>query len=280
MMNAIKRINILKLFKPSHPDGEIKQGKKNNDNNKNNRNDIDHWTANYFQLAGSWADDIYTRTVLSRNRWRATSLYVLVPLSFLLLVCLSFLIPAQHLEPLLVNHYPHGYVTVTPTTTPATPRNQAQIESDIVRYVNNRLSYSAYTYEEQYSLVNLLSSHSVAQQYEQSQSSHNKKAPINTLGTQGFRTVHIDSVLFLDNINLNNAEKQIKGHQNVAQIDFTITDHPSRDRQPVTTTLTALISWAYRGTPANPENAWRNWDGFSVTHFVVQPRNVEQTAHS
>ncbi len=72
-------------------------------------------SESYFQQARSWADDIYTSVITSRNRWRALCLYVLLPITFLFLVMIGFLIPIQHIQPFLINHYENGLVTVEST---------------------------------------------------------------------------------------------------------------------------------------------------------------------
>lgn len=153
-------------------------------------------SESYFQQARSWADDIYTSVITSRNRWRALCLYVLLPITFLFLVMISFLIPIQHIQPFLVHHYENGLVTVESTGISHRPKNRAEIESDIVRYVVNRESYSAASYPEQYSLVNLLSENSVSDEYVKAQSSQNKESPINTLGKKDIVMCKFQALFF------------------------------------------------------------------------------------
>lgn len=230
---------------------------------------------NYFSQATHWSDDLYATTIASRNRWRAVSLYGLTPAIFLLLMSITLLIPTQHLAPLLINHWPDGQVTVVPLKQPHPPKSGAQVQSDIVRYVINRESYSAYSYQYQYQLVTLLSDNSVATQYIKTQQSSNPHAPINVLGDKGSRQVHVTSVLFLDTATDNQPNHGIDHHHNLAEVNFTITNHKANGLTN-TVPLTALIAWTYRGTPANPADAWKNWDGFSVTHYQVQQRNLKE----
>lgn len=238
-------------------------------NNESSTNLPEFGPGSYFQLSRSWADDFYTSTVTSRNRWRAMTLYILLPGAFLLLVLMGFLIPTQHLEPLLINHYDDGLVTVEPMNNPHAPKNRAEVESDIVRYVVNRESYSAVSYQEQYSLVNLLSENSIADEYVNAQSSKNKNSPINTLGDKGYRSVQILSVLFLDNV-----KESVGDHHNLAQVNFTIINHDKVTGNTQSIPATAIISWEYRAKPQNPEEAWQNWDGFVVTHYEIQQQTV------
>lgn len=225
----------------------------------------------YFQVARSWADDFYTSSIISRNRWRAMSLYVLLPFSFLLLGMVLFLIPIQHLEPLIIHHYDNGLVTVEPANSAQAPKNRAEVESDIVRYVVNRESFSDTSYREQYSLVNLLSGNSVSDEYVKDQSSQNKNSPINTLGDKGYRSVQILSVLFLDK-----ESETAKSHHNLAQVNFVAINHDKATGNTESIPMSAIISWDYRQRSKNPEEAWQNWDGFVVTHYEVQQQSVQR----
>jgi len=209
------------------------------------------------------------------NTCRALSLFVLLPLVVLLLLCVLTLTPLQHLEPIIVHHYENGLVSVTAERNKKLVINAGQIESDLVRYVINRESYSPAAYPTQYSLTNLLSDSGISAQYRRIQSSNNKNAPINLLGKRILRTVHIESVLFLNNASDSLSKKEQLGSQhNLAQVSFSIIDRNKATGAKQKTPLIVLISWRYRGRPKNPNEAWRNWSGFTVTHYDVQQRNV------
>lgn len=240
-------------------------------NNKTQDNTSKTQNTNaYFKMSGSWADDFYTSSVTSRNRWRAMSLYVLLPFTFLLLAMVLCLIPVQHLEPLIIHHYDNGLVTVEPANSAQAPKNRAEVESDIVRYVINRESYSDASYREQYSLVNLLSGNSVSDEYAKDQSSQNKNSPINTLGDKGYRSVQILNVLFLDKV----SEHSV-AHHNLAQVNFVVINHDKSTGNTESIPMSAIISWDYQKRSQNPEEAWQNWDGFMVTHYEVQKQSVQ-----
>ncbi len=230
-------------------------------------------TTSYFVEARSWADDIYTAAIISRNRYKF-AFYLSIGLAVLLTIAIDSLVPLQHMEPLLVNHYQDGRVSVQPIKQPYAPTNPAQVESEIVRYVINRESFDPTSYDTQYSLVNLLSSNFVAKAYRHTQSSARASSPINRLGTHGFRTVHVDSVIFLDTELNNNDKANTKHHHNLAQVNFSITDHDRNSALQKSKAFTALVSWQYRGMPSDPGDQWRNWDGFTVTRFTKQQRNV------
>lgn len=230
--------------------------------------------THYFVEARSWADDLYTSAIISRNRYKY-AFFIAMGFSVLLAIAMDGLIPLQHMEPLLINHYQDGRTSVLPMKQPYAPLNQAEVESDIVRYLINRESYDPSSYDTQYSLIHLLSDNEVSREYREVQSTSDPHSPINTLGDRGFRTVHVDNVIFLDSV-LNNKNKPSsqQTHNNLAQIDFTITDHVNNSAIRKTKALTALMAWRYEGTPEDPEDRWRNWNGFTVTRYTVEQRNI------
>lgn len=229
---------------------------------------------NYFTQARSWADDIYTAAVISRNRYQMAffSAMVLAGLSILALIVL---IPLQHSELLLVNHYPDGRVLVEPLHEPYAPSNPSQVESELIHYVVNRESFAESSYKEQYSLINLMSNNDVAQQYRDAQSSNNPESPIIALRRDGLRTVHVESVIFIDSVLKNKGKPPSKQtHTNLAEVNFTVSDQSKNSTLIKTHALTVLISWTYRGTPKDPGDRWRNWNGFTVTRYSVEQRNL------
>lgn len=225
----------------------------------------------YFTRATSWADDAYTATVVSRNRYQL-AFFVAMSLAVLLTIALDVLLPLQHLEPLLIHHYQDGRLDVEPITQGAAPVNRAQVESDLVRYVINRERYDPTSYDQQYALITLLSSRQVAKVYIKAQAASNPTSLIATLGTTGARRVHIDSVVFLDSAK-GPSTRGAGGHHDLAQVNFAVRDEvDAQVGKPVA--YTALIAWAYQGMPHAPSARWRNWDGLSVTRYSVMQRNV------
>lgn len=228
----------------------------------------------YFIEARSWADDLYTRAIVTKNRYKL-AFYVMAGVTVLLSIAINGLVPLQHLSPLLVEHYEDGHVTVKPLNDLAKPSSPEQTKSDLVRYVTNRESYHPTSYNAQYSLVDLLSGNDVAITYHRTQSSHNPQAPINQLGSQGYRTVHIESVVFMDADNQNDGKPAAsRTHHNTAEVYFTITDHQRGSAKTHTIPMLAVMSWDYQGMPDNQEDAWRNWNGFTVTHYQVAQRSL------
>lgn len=229
----------------------------------------------YFEQAKSWADDMYTSAIASRNRYK-TAFYWAAAIASCLALAIMMLVPLQHTELVIVHQADNGVVWVEPSSQEYKPENSAQVESELVRYVINRESYSAASYDEQYSLVTLLSGEEPAKDYMDEQSLNNKYSPINVLGKKGARSVHIENVVFLDSpVTKKSAKKDRKEHKNLAQVNFLVTEHTITGKQ-VSIPLTAIIAWQYKGTPHNPADMWRNFNGFTVTGYVLQQRNLKR----
>lgn len=218
----------------------------------------------FFQTARNWADDIYVEAIASRNRYRFAFLWSLFIIS-LFLVCFIVLLPLQHTQLVLVHHVDDGTVWVELLKNQTLKPTHAQIESDIVRYVVNRESYSVSAYDHQYALVNLLSSKSVAQAYQQSQTASNPDSPISRFKRRVVRHVHVQNIIFL---------KSDPKHP-LAQVNFRVIDHDHFTGRNKKQSMLALVSWRYWGIAKDPESRWMNWDGFKVSHYSVQQRHID-----
>jgi type IV secretion system protein VirB8 len=228
----------------------------------------------YFTQAASWADDIYTASISRANRYKI-AFYISLAAICLLAFTIMLMMPLEKTDLVVVHQSDDGVVWVEPAKQPYAPENRAQTESELVNYVINRESYSSYSFHAQYSLVNITSSDAIAKEYDEEQSSHNPKSPINTFGKNAEKVVHVNNVVFMDNIKLNSDNGNKISHQNLAQVNFTVTIKNNSGVIESTTPLTALINWTYRGVPNNPDIRWQNWNGFTVTHYSLQQRSEE-----
>ena len=220
--------------------------------------------SDYFQHANSWADDIYTAMITSRNRYQL-AFFACLLLCALLTVCLIILIPTQHTELVVVHEGDSGYVWLSTTQQDAKlPSNWARSKAEIAHYIITRESYDPLLYGYQSNEVKLLSSPQVLNEYEISQDNSNKLAAINLLGSKGYRTVTVNNVL-----SLNDFQKGKK--VNLAQVDFVIVDHLFGDTQTIKTPYTALVSWQYNHLPTDSQKMLSNWDGFQITKYIIQP---------
>lgn len=228
--------------------------------------------AGYFTRASGWADDIYTVTVASRNRYKM-AFFAAMGLSAMLTFAVMVLAPMQQVELEIVHQGPSGNAWVSLTKTNQTfTQSWARSQSEIAHYVRTRESYDPILYANQTKEVALLSSQAVYAQYELSQSSTNSSAGINALGAKGYRTIIINNVMQLDS-----TSKNINGrgnHVNLAQVNFVMVDHLFGQSRTIKIPYMALVSWTYNGVPKTPDKLLRDWDGFSITKYTVQPINV------
>lgn len=229
----------------------------------------------YFEEACSWADDRLCGLEASRNRYRLAFIGI-TTLSISLTVAIVTMMPLKKTEPLLIHHYDNGITTAERLTQEIAPLTKAQIESDLVRYVTHRESFDTTSYRAQFELIHLLSSGAVADAYEKTQRKSNPDSPLNRLGTQMSRSVHVYNISFIDEERLNDKEKsgRRRNHHDLAEVVFSYTDKDKTSGAEVEHHFTALISWRYTGVPASPAARWNNWNGFEVTRYSIQQRNV------
>ena len=228
--------------------------------------------TDYFSKAASWADDTFGALEQSRNRYQL-AFVLAMGVNVVALMAVCALANMQTLVPMMVHHYDHGVTTVEPLTHTNAPLNKAQIESDLAHYLTHRESYDISSYRTQFDLVSLLSSETVATEYAREQDRNVKDSPIQTLGATHMRDVHIYSINFLDNVS-KNADVGEKNHQNLAEIVFSLTDTDKASGLKAERHYNALVSWTYATPSTNPDVRWKNWDGFLVTRYTRQLRNV------
>jgi type IV secretion system protein VirB8 len=241
-------------------------------NNASKGNDKLKSTNDYFKRAKSWADECVANREVTLS-WFKLGFGASMGVNVLLVIAVMSLASIKTLVPLMVHHYDNGVTTVEPLNDDAKPKSQAQVESDIVRYITNRESYDISSYREQFDLVTFLSDSTVMSEYIHSQKKQNPESPINTLGIRAERSVHVYAVNFLDSSSLNK-EGIKKDHHDVAEITFKVTDKDKQTGQVKETHYNALISWRYTGMPKSPRERWLNWSGFEITRYSKQLRNI------
>jgi type IV secretion system protein VirB8 len=227
----------------------------------------------YFKKARSWADDNFGRIEQSRNRYQAAFILAML-LNCIALGIISMLSHYQTIVPLIVHHYGNGLTSIEPLKEKA-PLNKAQIESDIVRYIQNRESYDATSYRTQFELIHLLSDNNVDREYLAEQGKTNPNSPIKLLGEHSKREVHIYSINFLDTV-LENEKDLHKDHHNLAEVVFSLTDTDKITGRTTQAHYNALIAWRYITPPDSPEARWQNWDGFEITRYSKTVRSMEK----
>lgn len=230
----------------------------------------------YFKRARSWADDQFGRLEQSRNRYQAAFLSAM-GFNLIALVVIGMLAHYQTVVPMLVHHYDNGVTTVEPIKNPKTPMNRAQVESDIVRYIQYREAYDVSSYRTQFELVNLLSHNNVTKEYIGEQEASKPTSHIHLLGNHTKREVRIYSINFLDSLFANEQDIH-KDHQPLAEVVFSLIDTDKSTGKTSSSHYNAMISWHYINPPDSPETRWQNWDGFEVTRYSKQTRLVERHA--
>ncbi|MAW59774.1 MAG: hypothetical protein CMJ94_02940 [Planctomycetes bacterium] len=230
--------------------------------------------ANYFHEACSWADDKYGLVSASRERYKVAFL-LSASLSILLTLALIIMMPLKSVQTLVVHHYDNGITTVDSEKVDASPKNRAQVESDIVRYIQNREAFDISSYKPQFELVRLLSDNAVANQYTQEQSTHNASSPVRKLGNKITRRVHVYSINFLDDELDNQKERKGKqDHANLAEVVFSLKDTDKQSLREQSQQYTALISWRYIAPSKLLSERWQNFAGFEVVRYTRAERNA------
>jgi type IV secretory pathway component VirB8 len=237
--------------------------------NAHSQSESNYDSGSYFEAAKSWSDDYYALAMASRNRYQM-AFFAVLGLMAVLAMSLVYLALKQNIELIVVHQGDSGYEWVSSLKpNEKLPSSWVKTRSELARYLIARESYDPVLYAYQTREVSLMSSSSVFSEYEFSQDSSHPASLVNLLGARGHRTVQVLTVLLLDKI----PEQPTPGvhHENLAQVSFMVEDHSLDSNQVIKTPYTAMISWEYLGTPSDPEALFKNWDGFRVIKYVVQP---------
>lgn len=227
----------------------------------------------YFQAGKDWYFDRYESVRVQANRWFVGFILSTI-MCFLMVIAILTLLPLKTLVPLIVHqNTTTGEFWVDHPKTPYTPANDIEVQADIVRYITSYKSYTAADINQRFHLVMLLSGSNVAKQYEEEQSNNNKNSPVNVLGKDGMTTVRVEDVIFIDKANVHEIRDFHDPSHNLAKVDFTTTtiDHIGNKK---IESWVATIGWVYKGLPASQQDAWDNWNGFTVTTFRIDPKNI------
>jgi type IV secretion system protein VirB8 len=227
----------------------------------------------YFEAAKDWYFDRYAAAKIQANRWFAAFIAAAL-IAALLAISLIVLMPLKTLIPMVIHQNTlTGEVWVDRPKTPYAPANDAQVQSDIVRYITARESYSADDINQRYHVAMLLSAGNVGTEYANEQMNSNPKAPVNILAKEGVRTVRVEDVIFIDKTGTQELRKFRQPSHSLAKVDFvTTTINRGVKKQEA---WVATIGWIYKGLPENQQDAWDNWNGFSVNTYRVDQRNIE-----
>lgn len=228
---------------------------------------------NYFKAGQDWYVDQYELIKVQSNRW-FIGLLVSMTLCVVLTVALIALFPLKTLIPFVIHqNTTTGEVWVDRPKTSYLPANDAEVESDIVRYLTAYKGYTAADINQRFNFVVLLSANNIAKQYADEQSNGNRDSPINTLAKDGTRTVRVEDIVFIDKAGTHEVREFKEPSHNLAKVDLITTtiDHVGNKK---VESLVATIGWTYKGLPKNQQDAWDNWNGFTVTSLRIDPKNI------
>ena len=228
----------------------------------------------YFEEAKSWYQERFELQQLKAKRWFAAFL-IMATIALLALIADITLLPLKTLVPMIIHANPTTGETWVekPDDKTYVPETEAQVQADVVRYITHRESYMAADINQRYHLVLLLSAPVVGKQYSEEQANSNEQSPINVLKQDGRRTVSIEDVVFIDKSGLDEKRHFDKPTQNIAKVDY-ITTTEDENHRLKTDYWVATISWEYHGRPATQQAAWDNWNGFQVTGYRTDLRNI------
>lgn len=229
---------------------------------------------NYFKAGESWFAEKFVLKQIEANRY-LLGFIVSSLIALTLTIALIIMLPLKTIEPLIIHqNHTTGETWVEKPKNPYIPQNEAQIKSDLVRYIIFRESYSGYDINQRFDSVIARSNSKERAIYNDFQSNSNPNSPINTLRKEGTRTVKVEDLIFLDKEGASLEDRELKvTARNLAKIDFKTTTTSKKGDTKVENWV-ATISWHYRGTPTDQVAAWENWNGFEVTYYRIDQRTI------
>lgn len=224
----------------------------------------------YVQQGNSWYLERYILQKSATTKWFYAFMgQTILCVALLVTICCMLPLSKTIPMPIVVNEHDQIIKAINPKSQHI-PINQAMVQNDIVRFVRNRESYDAKTLNYQIRNVAYTAGKDIFAEFEHIVSPQNKNSLLNTLGVDGSIEVKVHDVVFLENKDKPSYLKQVPS--NVVQVDFSTTmksNSPDNKENWV-----AIISFDYKGTPKDEITAWENWNGFIVTSYRVNRREV------
>lgn len=218
-----------------------------------------------------WHYDRYESQLVQANRWLFAFCWQ-IGVTVLLGISLVVLLPLKTLVPLVIRQNSQTHEVFVDKIDKQYVPHQNEIESDLVRYLILRETYSCVDLASRYRQVLLETSKASAIEYQKTQANNNPDSPVNLYGVEGTRTIQVEDVVFLSN---KMSSDQKETGNNLAKVDFVSVE--TLHQQSVKKHWVATLSWEYTGTPQDKEAAWQNWNGFTVTYYRIDQRNIGET---
>ncbi len=225
-----------------------------------------------FEAAANWASGRLELLEVTANRWQL-AFWVMLLCLLVSLFALMGLTPLKTVEPIIIQQdLRTGEVFVKPGEAEHLVKTQQETESDCVRYIVSRETYAMLDEEVRYRQVKYMSAPSVFSLYRTDRDSSNPKSFPAVLGQGGLRTVIVEDIVFLDASDPSLMPEARAKIPPIAKVDFMTVETQG---QSVTKQYwVSTLRFEYLGTPDTKEAAWANWDGFTVTDYRVDQRNV------
>lgn len=224
----------------------------------------------YVQQGNSWYLERYILQKSAATKWFYAFMgQTLLCVALLIAICCMLPLKQTMPMPIIVNEAEQVVKAIHPKKQQF-PINQAMVQNDIVRFVRNRESYDAKTLNYQIRNIAYSAGKDIFAEFEHIVSPQNKNSLLNTLGIDGSIEVKVHDVVFLESKEQPSYLKQLPS--NVVQVDFSTT--VKSNSQDVKENWVAIISFDYKGTPKDEITAWENWNGFIVTSYRVNRREV------
>lgn len=235
-------------------------------------NKIKDGSSEYFEAAANWASDRVELLEVTANRWQFAFWGMLVCL-LVAIGAVAGLTPLKTVEPIIIQKdLQTGEVFVKPGEPGNLVKTQQETESDCVRYVVSRETYSLMDEEVRYRQVQYMSARDVFTPYVEARRSTNSESFQAALGENGLRTVTVEDVVFLDASDPSLSPEHRAVIPPIAKVDFMTIETSGQTK--IKKYWVATLRFEYLGTPDTKEAAWANWDGFTVTSYRVDQRNI------
>ncbi len=222
------------------------------------------------QVAKDWFYDRYQMQEVLANRWQL-AFWIQLILSLLLVFFLIILLPLKSWEPIVIERDTQTGEVWVRSTQESLPKLSSEIESDLVNYVVGRETYSTIDHDERYQQIQFSSTPRIFKAYKEADNVNNPNGLSKSLGEVGLRKVVVEDIIFLDGSNVKQKGGSVKP-PSIAKVDFTTVD--TIGEMTFKKYWVATMTWEYLGTPNRKEAAWINWNGFTVSSYRVDQRNV------
>lgn len=222
-----------------------------------------------------WAYDQYHSQVVTARRWQL-AFWVQTGGVVLMAVAMTCLFPLKTWDPIVIHRNTQtGEVWAEHARAHALPESSAETESDLVRYVIARETVAHADTEARHRQVIFTSSPTVSTAYRATQNSLPVQQLQAALGENGTRAVTVQDIVFLDTDGAGpSPTHRRRPTTHLAKIDFVTTDSNPGTEKPLEKAWVATVRWTYVGTPDTKAVAWENWNGFMVTDYRVDQRNL------